>query len=90
MTTTRDDDTPPSTITVPRWVLLGEEAELRGFRNALAFKRWCLKRSVPMKRDGRKLWVSPGDVDRAIAELPERTPESASDSGPQPPERDAR
>lgn len=59
----------------PRFVLLHEEARVRGFRNALAFKRWCVRRAVILKRDGKKLWVAPTDVDRAIEGLPARSAE---------------
>ena len=54
----------------PRWVLLAQEAATRGFRNVLAFRRWCRRRGVPIRLDGRKQWVSPVDVDRAISMLP--------------------
>ncbi len=54
----------------PRFVLLHEEARVRGFRNALAFKRWCRRHAVPIRVDGRKLWVASVDVDRAVALVP--------------------
>jgi len=53
----------------PRWVLLAQEAATRGFRNVLAFRRWCRRRAVPIRADGRKQWVAPTDVDRAIAAI---------------------
>lgn len=59
-----------STNNTPRFVLLHEEARVRGFRNALAFKRWCRRHAVPIRIDGRKLWVAPHDVDRAVATVP--------------------
>lgn len=60
---------------VPTWVLLHIEATARGFRNALAFKRWCIRREVVIKRDGKRLWVAPSDVDRAVERLPSRAVE---------------
>lgn len=66
-----------SSRSAPRYVLLVEEARLRGFRNALAFKRWCVRRQVSLKRDGKKLWVAPADVDRAVDGLPTRSAEPA-------------
>ena len=59
-----------ATSTAPRFVLLHEEARVRGFRNALAFKRWCRRHAVPIRVDGRKLWVAPHDVDRTVATVP--------------------
>ncbi len=59
-----------STSNAPRFVLLHEEARMRGFRNALAFKRWCRRHAVPIRVDGRKLWVASVDVDRAVAMVP--------------------
>ncbi|MBI5511462.1 MAG: hypothetical protein HY903_22105 [Deltaproteobacteria bacterium] len=53
----------------PRWVLLSEEARVRGFRNALAFKRWCRKRNVAIVTEGKFQWVSPAEVDRALDAL---------------------
>lgn len=53
----------------PAWVLIAEEARARGFRNVLAFRRWCRRRAVPIRADGRKQWVAPTDVDRAIAAI---------------------
>lgn len=67
----------PSAVSVREWVLLPEEARVRGFRNALAFKRWCVRRAVVLKRDGKKLWVAPSDVDRAVEGLPARGATSA-------------
>lgn len=78
MTTTTTEVTAAGSAVVPRWVLLSEEARVRGFRNALAFKRWCVKRRVALKRDGRRLWVSPGEVDRAVEGLPVRPGADAS------------
>lgn len=53
----------------PTWVLLREEARVRGFRNALAFKRWCVRHAVVIRRDTKMLWVRPVDVDRVVDEL---------------------
>ena len=60
---------PETASTRPAWVLLVEEARARGFRNVLAFRRWCRRRAVPIRADGRKQWVAPADVDRAIATI---------------------
>ncbi len=58
----------------PAWVLLAVEARSRGFRSTLAFRRWCRRRGVPIRPDGRKQWVAPVDVDRAVATIaPETT-----------------
>lgn len=54
----------------PSWVLLREEARVRGFRNALSFRRWCRRRGVPIRSDGRKQWVATIDVDHAVAAVP--------------------
>ena len=55
-----------------RWVLLPIEARARGFRNALAFRRWCRQRGVAIRADGRRRWVAPADVDAAIGTMPAR------------------
>lgn len=60
----------------PAWVLLSEEARARGFRNVLAFRRWCRRRAVPIRTDGRKQWVAPADVDRAVATISPEAPGS--------------
>lgn len=62
----------PSPLVRPAWVLLAEEARHRGFRNALAFRRWCRRRGIALRADGRKQWVAPGDIDRVIEALPAR------------------
>lgn len=72
MTTTTTEAVVGLPEITPRWVLLSEEARVRGFRNALAFKRWCVKQRVALKLDGRRLWVSPVEVDRAVESLPAR------------------
>lgn len=56
-------------LPLPAAVLLHVEAAQRGFKNALAFRRWCRKHHVPVRRDGHRLWVKRGDVDRAIEAL---------------------
>ena len=50
----------------PTWVLLPVEATGRGFRNPLAFRRWCAGHGVKIRKDGRKEWVRRSDVDYAI------------------------
>lgn len=57
-------------IARPTWVLIPEEARVRGFKNALAFRRWCRRRQVALRRDGKMLWVRPADVDAAVGGLP--------------------
>lgn len=64
----------PEQAVRPAWVLLAVEARSRGFRSTLAFRRWCRRRGVPIRPDGRKQWVAPVDVDRAVATIsPETT-----------------
>lgn len=78
MATTSNDPEPNAPARIaPRYVLLAEEARVRGFRNALAFKRWCVRRQVVLRRDGKRLWVAPADVDRAVEGLPARSTEPA-------------
>lgn len=61
--------------TMPRFVLLHEEARVRGFKNVLAFRRWCRRRGVTIRADGRKQWVAPTEIDHAIDAIPlEATP----------------
>lgn len=60
---------PARSIEGPAWVLLAAEGKARGFRNALSFRRWCRRRGVTIRRDGKLLWVSPRDVDRAVEAL---------------------
>ncbi len=61
--------TPIGADGLPRHVLLAVEARARGFRNALAFRRWCRRRGVPIRADGKLRWVSPAEVDKAIARI---------------------
>jgi hypothetical protein len=51
------------------WVLLPEEGKRRGFRNALAFRRWCSARGVKIAKDGRKQWVSRSSIDSVVVSL---------------------
>ncbi len=69
----------------PRWVLLAQEALTRGFRNALAFRRWCRKRNVPIVTEGKFQWVSPAEVDRALDAISSHAPPSE----PAPPSGEA-
>lgn len=67
-------ETPP--IARPGWVLLKLEAWERGFRrrnaageqvpNVLAFRRWCRRNGVPIRKTGKLETVCPADVDRAV------------------------
>lgn len=60
MTMTAPESAPSSAAAdAPRWVLLAQEALARGFRNALAFRRWWRKRRVPIVTEGKFQWVSP-------------------------------
>lgn len=63
------NDPVPNPYLRPAWVLLREEARVRGFRNALAFKRWCVRHAVLIRRDTKMLWVRPEDVDRVVNDL---------------------
>ncbi len=58
----------PTTVVFdsPAWVLLHVEAQARGFKNALAFRRWLRRHQVPVRRDGHRRWVRRTDVDHAI------------------------
>jgi len=50
-----------------RWVLVAAEAKARGFKSALAFKRWCRRMGVEIRPTGKLRWVERAAVDRAIA-----------------------
>jgi len=64
-----------SLVFPPRWVLLREEGRQRGFKNTLAFRRWCRRHDVPIRTDGRFQWVASSDVDAVVARLsPQGTP----------------
>jgi hypothetical protein len=49
-------------------VLLCLEARARGFKSALAFRRWCRRWGVPIHAEpsGRTLWVSAAEVDAGV------------------------
>jgi H2-forming N5,N10-methylenetetrahydromethanopterin dehydrogenase-like enzyme len=49
------------------FVRLALEATARGFKNGLAFKRFCHRVGIPVHKTGKMLWVRPADVDAAIA-----------------------
>jgi hypothetical protein len=60
------------TLARPERVLLRAEAAARGYAGphaALNFRRWCQRHGVPILKDGRKEWVRPADVDRALDAL---------------------
>lgn len=59
-----------SSVAGRSFVLLLLEARARGFKSTLAFRRWCNKREVPIRKDGKRQWIDPSDVDRAILSLP--------------------
>ncbi len=73
----KDSEPKASPNPAPRYVLLREEARLRGFRNVLSFRRWCRRHEVPICADGRLQWVSPEDVDAAVALLSAQRPPSS-------------
>lgn len=50
----------------PAWVLIRREAKLRGFKNAISFRRWCRRNKVPVYKTGRLCAVCPAEVDVAI------------------------
>lgn len=66
MIASNESESNPSKGTAPRFVLLHEEARRRGFKNALCFRRWCRRRGVTIRADGRKQWVAPVEIDQAI------------------------
>jgi beta-phosphoglucomutase-like phosphatase (HAD superfamily) len=54
------------------WVRLATEAGARGYAGphaALGFRRWCRRHGVYILKDGRREWVRPADVDRALDAL---------------------
>ena len=51
------------------WVLVVVEAKVRGFRNALCFKRWCRRHNVTVLADGKMRWVRRTEIDRALDAL---------------------
>lgn len=51
------------------WVLLHAEAQARGFKNALSFRRWCRRHGIPVYKDGKMLWVKRCAVDERLDEL---------------------
>ena len=61
----------PANTARPAWVLLGAEGRARGYRSTRAFRAWCLTHGVTIRTDSSRVsWVSPADVDAAIAGLP--------------------
>lgn len=66
-------------LDTPAWVLLALEAKARGFRNALALRRWCRRRSIPLRKDGKMLWVRRADIDAAIEALAAPQPAANDD-----------
>lgn len=61
-------------------VLLALEAEARGFKSPLAFKRWCRRHKVTITRDEKMLWIRPDDVDAALRALASLTPPANTDA----------
>lgn len=55
----------------PAWVLLGAEGRARGYRSTRSFRAWCVSHGVTIRTDSSRVsWVSPADVDAAIAGMP--------------------
>lgn len=50
-------------------MLLPAEAKARGFKNTLAFRRWCRRRGVAVVNDGRLQWVDRAQVDAALERI---------------------
>lgn len=69
--TPAESSAPPAS-TGPNFVLLNAEARARGFKSALAFRRWCRRHGVLVRCDagGRMQWVDRRDVDRAVEGFP--------------------
>lgn len=57
----------PSNAATPEWRTLAEEARVRGFPSARAFRDWCYRVGVEVKEPGGVSAVSPAEVDRAFA-----------------------
>lgn len=61
----------PANASRPAWVLLGAEGRARGYRSTRNFRAWCLAHGVTIRTDSSRVsWVSPAEVDAAIAGLP--------------------
>lgn len=58
----------------PALVLLREEARVRGFKNALSLKRFCVRLHVPIYRTGKMLWVAPAEIDKAVLRATSEAP----------------
>ena len=56
-------------LDLPGWVLLAFEANRRGFRNTAAFRRFCRKNSIPVRKNGRMEIVCPAEVDAAVLKM---------------------
>lgn len=69
-----------------RFVTVAAAAEMFGFRNQLACKRFCLRHGVPLRCVGKHRFVAPADLEALIAgrrPLPANEPrglESADDA----------
>ena len=62
-----DPSVETSAVSAREFVLLSREAAVRGFKSALAMRRFCRKHSIPVPRTGRKEWVRPADIVAAVA-----------------------
>lgn len=62
----------PSNAATPEWRTLAEEARVRGFPSARAFRDWCYRVGVEIREPGGVASVAPADVDRAFAAAPTR------------------
>jgi hypothetical protein len=58
----------------PGAVLIAVEAKNRGFKTVDTFRRWCRRLNVPVHLTGRRAFVCPADIDRAIVAAPTAPP----------------
>lgn len=50
-------------------VLIQVESETRGFSHPRNFLRWCRRNGVETVRDGKRTWVVPLEVSRAVERI---------------------
>lgn len=54
----------------PVWVLIEVEGVRRGFRTNRAFRDFLRRMGIPYRRIGKRTFVDPREIDRAIERLP--------------------
>ena len=59
-------ETPPGPTPEREFILLAAEARHRGFKNGLAFRRFCARNDIPIIKVAKKQFVRPRDIDAAI------------------------